>query len=361
MNFKFVITNLAGGGAEKVMLILAKGLVNRGNKVEVILLENIIQHKVPDNVKVTKLSEKLNHGWFGKRLIALKLRNYLHHKTNKYDIVVSALPFANEIAYIANLKRHWYRIDNTLGSEIKNLNISNPAKAERRLKRYQKIYNNQSLIAISDGMVEDLVNIGIIANIVKIYNPFDLDSIKKAIKDMPSDLLLQQPYLIHIGRFNKQKRHDILLDAWKIANMDKMLILLTPNNIELQEMINERGLSNAVKIVGFKKNPYPWIANAIMMVMSSDHEGLPGVMIESLICGTPVVSTDCPSGPKEILADVPECLVTMGSPEKLAAKIISCTKKLPDIGKIDLSCYSMDIIAKKYEELAITTIKSLDN
>ena len=58
---------------------------------------------------------------------------------NKYDIVVSALPFANEIAYIANLKRHWYRIDNTLGSEIKNLNISNPAKAERRLKRYQKI------------------------------------------------------------------------------------------------------------------------------------------------------------------------------------------------------------------------------
>lgn len=351
MKFIFVITNLAGGGAEKVLLSLAEGLAGRGHGTEIILLENRIEHVLPEGLKVSVLGGRLSKGWLGKRLVARRLRKYVL-AGELPDMLVSALPFANEVAVLADLPNHWCRIDNTLGVEIGKLTLNSPAKAKRRIARYQYLYNSRPLIAISDGMLSDLrQNIGITGRIDKIANPFDFSAIRRAGREVDADLPTQ-PYAIHVGRFNTQKRHDLLLDAWKQVNTNHLLVLLVKSELRLVEMIRERGLQDRVVIAGFKPNPYPWIASASLLVLASDHEGLPGVLIEALILGTPAVSTDCPSGPSEILADFPECLVPCGDAKALAHAIEQAIIDPPDVIDVDLSAYSTDNVAHEYEWLA---------
>lgn len=81
-------------------------------------------------------------------------------------------------------------------------------------------------------------------------------------------------------------------------------MLLTQPSDQLNALIEEYGLEQRVIIPGFQKNPYNWIRRADMLVLCSDHEGLPNVLVEALILQTRVVSTDCPSGPREILGNL---------------------------------------------------------
>lgn len=352
MRFAFVITNLAGGGAEKVVLTLAAGLAARGHAAEVVLLENRVEHAVPEGVRISSLTERAPRGWLGKRLLARRLSRHLAEPA---DLTVSALPFANEVAILAKLPRHWCRIDNTLGVEIDKLASGNPSKARRRLARYRRLYGARPLIAISDGMIDDLRRrIGVESRIEKIPNPFDFDAIRQAAQASAPNLP-RRPYVIHVGRFNSQKRHDLLLDAWSAVETDRLLVLLTPSDPKLQALIDERHLSERVWIAGFQPNPYPWIAHADLLVLSSDHEGLPGVLIEALACGTPAVSTDCPSGPREILAAFPECLVPCNDAEALSTAIRRCLATPPDPARASLSAYGVDGIAAAYERLAAGT------
>lgn len=349
MRFVFVITNLAGGGAEKVILTLAAGLAARCHEVEVVLLEKRIEHSVPESIKVSSLTDSAPRGWLGKRLLARRLARHLAEPA---DLVVSALPFANEVTIMARLPHHWCRIDNTLGVEIDKLAIKSPAKARRRLARYHRLYGSRPLIAISDGMVDDLrQRICITSHIEKIPNPFDFDAIRRAAQTFTPNLP-NRPYVIHVGRFNSQKRHDLLFDAWTKMETDRLLVLLTSPEPQLLAMLDERQLSKRVQIAGFQPNPYPWIANADLLVLSSDHEGLPGVLIEALACGTPAVSTNCPSGPSEILAAFPECLVPCDDAEALAEAICRCLTTPPDPTRANLSAYGADGIAAIYEKLA---------
>ncbi|OHC63168.1 MAG: hypothetical protein A2045_11135 [Rhodocyclales bacterium GWA2_65_20] len=351
MRFALVITNLAGGGAEKIILTLATGLTERGHKAEVVLLENRIEHAVPEGIKVSSLTDRAPRGWLGKRLLARRLARHL---AKPADLVVSALPFANEVAILAGLSRHWCRIDNTLGTEIDKLAGADPAKAMRRLARYRRLFGTRNLIAISDGMIDDLhQRIGATGRIEKIPNPFDLGAIRKAATLIAPNKPAR-PYVIHVGRFNTQKRHDVLLDAWMRVATDRLLVLLTAPEPKLQSMIDDRGLGERVHIAGFQPNPYPWITGADLLVLSSDHEGLPGVLIEALACGTPAVSTDCPSGPREILAAFPECLVPCGDTEALAAAIGCALTAPPDPAQADLSPYGLDRVLVAYERLAQT-------
>jgi glycosyltransferase involved in cell wall biosynthesis len=362
MNFAFVITNLAGGGAEKVILILAEGLARRGHQAEVILCEDRIEHKVPDGIRISVLSRRFTRGWLGKRWLAWRLRRHLLATGKPPDLIVSALPFANEIAILANLPHHWCRIDNTLGAEIDRLALGNPAKAERRLRRYRRLFNSRPLISISDGMTADLrQRIGISSRIEQIPNPFDFGAIRQAAQAAVPELP-KQPYVIHVGRFNAVKRHDLLLDAWaRMGPADHLLVLLAAPDPRLQAMIDEHGLTQRVWVAGFQPNPYPWIAGAELLVLSSDHEGLPGVLIEALACGTRVVSTDCPSGPREILAgELSQGLVPCNDVDALAgAMSVALTKPRPSgtvIGTA-IAPYDVDHVLAAWERLAAESSK----
>ena len=357
MKFLFVINNLGGGGAERIVITLADGLLKRGHEVEIILLENRIKHRIPDGVQVTALTKRplFVRGWLYRHrwifFLARRLFRVAQKIEGSQDLTISVLTHSADLVMQTRASNQWHRIDSTLGFSTEVYARRKPAKARRRLARYRRLYAAQPTIAISEKVAEDLrERIGAEGPIAVIPNPFDFKAIRSAASE-PSDRP-NTPYVIHVARFNlAQKRQDLLLDAWAQTNTGHKLVLLTPPHPQLQAMIDERGLGNRVEVVGFQQNPYPWIAGADLMVLSSDLEGLPTVLIESLICGTPAVSTDCPSGPAEILADFPECLVPCNDAAALAKAIERCLQSPPDVSRTDLSRYHIDSVLDAYERL----------
>lgn len=356
MRFAFVLTNLAGGGAEKAVLKIARILRGRGHDATLLVLEDCRRHAVPEDLPVQVLNPgSFSKGFLGRRLMAWRLARRVAEMAREkpFDLIVSTLPLADEICHLARLPRHWCRIANTLSAEVERLAAGNRQKAGRRAERYRRLYGRHGLVAVSAGVAEDLRSgLGLQDTpIVTIPNPFDLAAIwAAAAADCPGRP--QQPYVIHVGRFAGQKRHDLLLDAWSRLDVPHRLVLLADPDPRLEAMIRERGLEQRVTVAGFQTNPYPWIAGAELLVLCSDHEGLPNVLLEALACGTPAVSTDCPSGPREILAAFPDCLVPCGDAAALAAAIAKALVEPPDTARADLTPYGPDVIGAAWEKLA---------
>ena len=358
MNFALIVTNLAGGGAERAMLNIAALLAGRGHGVDLILLEQVIEHTVPDDIRLHVLTPpgaKLGHGWLGQRIAAWRLAR-LWKKLDAgrpVDLTISTLPYCDAVVRLARLPRVRYRIANTLSAEIDQLARRDPAKARRRLARYRAIYDGQQLIAVSAGVAADLrARLGLSAGIAAIYNPFDFERMRQLAGEPERDLP-KRPYVIHVGRFAPQKRHDLLLDAWKLAGLDMDLVLLTEPADGLSRLIEAKGLSGQVTLAGFRPNPYPWIAAAELLVLCSDHEGLPNVLVEALACGTRVVSTDCPSGPREVLrGELARWLVPMNDAAALAARMCEALRQARPRRPDALVAFAASNVAERYEALA---------
>ncbi|HVL37559.1 MAG TPA: glycosyltransferase [Burkholderiales bacterium] len=321
MKFALILTNLAGGGAERSMLRLGTALLRRGHAVRTILLEARIEHEVPANAVLDILAPRVGKGFVGKWQAAWRLRRHYARNRLQDHVAVSTLPFADEVAIRAQVPGLWCRITNTLSAEVDQLARHRPAKAARRLARYRRLYENRRLVAVSQGVEADLRGaIGLQrARIRRIYNGLDLDAIRLAAAEPPPDLP-QEPFVLHAGRFAAQKRHDLLLDAWTEARLPHRLVLLTQSDPRLEALVRERGLQSRVTIAGFRANPYPWMRAAELLVLSSDREGMPSVLVEALASGTRVVSTDCPSGPREVLrGPMSRWLVPPGDARALAA------------------------------------------
>ncbi|MBF0627043.1 MAG: glycosyltransferase [Magnetococcales bacterium] len=359
MKIALIITNLRGGGAEKALLQTALALRSHGHDARLVLLEDLRQHAVPDELPVYALGRPqaaISKGWLGKRLAAWRLRRRLAQLATDrpFDLLLSTLPFADEVCRLAALPRHWMRIANTLSREIDGLRATAPRKAARRLARYRQLYSGQNLIAVSRGVANDLPrNLGIQPGRIQVVpNPFDLERIRQLAKEETPGLPTQ-PYGIHVGRFAKQKRHDLLLAAWKQLPAPHLLILLTDPCDELERLIDAQGMKERVRIAGFQTNPYPWIAGAAILVLCSDHEGMPNVLVEALACGTPVVATDCPSGPRELLAaELPEALVPMNDPDALAAGLRRMLARPRTAPLIELSGFAPGATVAALERLS---------
>lgn len=360
MKFAFILPDLAGGGAEKAVGKLARGLIERGHLVHVILLAAGGSQTLPDACAVHTLGERLARGLLGKWRLAARLRRLFDRLRrdggNEFDLIVSSLPFADEIARRAGLPRHWCRIANTLSAEIDHLAAGSARKAARRRRRYAALYGKAQLIAVSEGVANDLrLRLGYAgATIERIYNPFDLPKLRA--RSQEPAMRPNGPYLVHAGRFVAQKRHDLLLAAYRAANLPQRLVLLTDPAPALTALIDAHGLRERVDVIGFQANPYPWFAGADLLVLCSDHEGLPNVLIEALACGTRVVSTDCPSGPREILRDdLAEQLVPCNDVDALAAALKrTLAEPRPTVAAVDaaLAPFAADTVLARYEALA---------
>lgn len=359
MRIGFIVTNLAGGGAEKAVLKIAAGLAERGHRTDIVALEHVVAHAVPAGIgfhALTREGEKTSKGWLGKRFAARKLARLLGQLAldAPFHLLVSTLPFADEVAISAAAPEHWCRIANTLSAEVARLAARDATKAARRIARYRNLYGGRTLIAVSEGVGEDLrAGIGIARSRIEVIpNPFDFAAMRM-LAEAPA-ALPQRPYVIHVGRFSGQKRHDLLLDAFARIRSAQRLVLLADDAPALRAMIEAHGLAGRVEVAGFQPNPFPWIAAADLLVLCSDHEGLPNVIIEALALGVPVVSTDCPSGPREILGPVlPGYLVPTGDAEALAAAMARALAHRPDTSRVDLSRYAKQRVVSAYEQLAL--------
>ena len=221
------------------------------------------------------------------------------------------------------------------------------------------MFDNQDILAIADNMANDLIeNVKISPRSLQVINnAIDFKYINS--KSNEHNPYANEDYIIHIGRFTGFKRHDRLLEAYKIANISQKLLLLGDGELRntIKQQVNKLDLRDKVIFAGFQQNPYPIIKGAKLTVLSSDYEGLPTVIIESLGLGVPVISTDCPSGPREILTGhSSDYLVPVDDVQALASKIHDTLNQLQnDPGKYqipDLSRFAPENVALQYLKLA---------
>lgn len=353
MKFALFTTNLAGGGAEKALAKIGSGLAARGHEVDFVVCEDGGKYAPPAGCRFHALAASAGHGWLGKRRLAWRLNRLL--TSTPHDLLVSTLPFADEVAALARAPRHVCRIANTLSAEVARLPAT---KAQRRTARYRVLYGARPLVAVSQGVAADLqAHFGIDAKRTSVIaNPFDFAAIRVLAAE-PCPERPREPYILHVGRFAPQKRHDLLLAAFARADLPQQLVLLAPPDAKLSALIAQHGLQRRVAIADFQVNPYSWMAGAELLVLCSDHEGLPNVLIEALACGTRVVSTDCPSGPREILGgELARGLVPCNDADALAAAMVAALaapRPEPEVVAAALAPYAAERALDAWEALAL--------
>lgn len=351
------IDSLVGGGAEKVVMSLARGLLTLGHDVHLFVLCKRVDYQLSSEYPIHFLKLHRTKGWFNRGKLARDLENLVAHveqKEGKFNLHLANLGESYRIVSACDFTPCYFVIHNSLKDTLARLRRGlNPLTYA--YFRYQLwCLNNKHLITVSDGIKFELETYNIVkaASIQRIYNPFEIDHIRELSKQPTQDL--PDKYLIHIGRASKQKRHDILFAALKDIPKHYKLVCLCMRKSKLKALAKRLGLQDRIICVDFTQNPYPWMKNAELMLLSSDFEGLPTVVIESLICGVPVVSTNCPHGPSEILqGDLAHWLVPRRDPKALASKACEALEANIKLDNIKILEHVDHIkIAKQYAKLA---------
>ena len=357
MHYCLIINDFKAGGAQKANIDLIKGLVDYGHSVVIISFEDKIEFDIPTKIPLYYLQKKgeKRQGYIGKIILKKRLKK-LWDKLNiskRFDATISRLQFSNEVTILAKIPNAYFIIDNSLSEEVKKLIRQNVFKGLKRKYRYILIYKNKNLLPVSDGIKNDLINYFKFnkKNINVIYNPVNFEAIKK-LSAKNQHLKLPFKYIIHVARAIGQKRHDLLIDAWKLVNSQYKLVLLTDDVKKIESLVEKKEIQSKCVVLPFSKNPYPLMKHARLVVISSDFEGAPLVIPESIVCGTPIISTNCNHGPLEILGpNYKSNLVPKNNSKALSEKIIRelSNKKAPM--KVSLERFDISNIVKKYENL----------
>lgn len=340
------IPSLEHGGVERNVVYLAKGLIENGFEVD-ILTANTSEaffEQLPTKAHIVRLSTRLIPprlgGVFSERLrlafsILPSLRSYFRNQQPKAIISFQSSVLA---VWAKKLSR-----SNAL-LIVRESNTASLAAAKDKhwfskfipyLKRYSYPQAN-AIVAVSKGAAEDLVeNIGIDRNRISvIYNPtFDDTIVEKAAETLEHEWFkdTRLPVILGVGRLTQQKDFATLLKAFALVLKEvpaRLLILGEGHNrYELEALAIQLRIQESVQLYGFEVNPYKYMVRANVFVLSSIYEGLPNTLIEAQALGVPVVSTDCPSGPREILLNgTAGPLVPVGDFQALAREILRLLK-----------------------------------
>lgn len=356
----FFIPSLAGGGAERIWLILSNGLAELGYDVDLVLsqAQGPYLDRVSTKVRVIDLKAS-------RTIMSLfSLAKYL--KTEQPEALFSALNHANLIALIAQ------RISNAPTKIFASvhcfltLDVQNCSRKRERLIPIliRFIYPWASgIIAVSQGVADELIRVTHLPKhlVNVIYNPVVSEDLLEKSRDLVEHPWLNDngvPVILGVGRLIQQKDFSSLIRAFQELqkNRPSRLIILGEGEERknLESLIKQLGLEDKVDLPGFVSNPYAYMAKADVFVLSSAWEGLPTVLIEALATGTPVVSTNCKSGPDEILEDGKiGNLTPVGNIHDLAQSIYEMLKN-PTKAELLLrrsSDFSQESILNKYLQL----------
>lgn len=367
----FLLDNLSGGGAERVILNLAGAFAELNHQVDLLVCEmqGSLCGSLPDRVNVQQLEGMSRSrgllaalaadpvGAIGVIEVLASLRKvptwfrYIpavagYLSAQRPAVLVSALPKANINAVLAKLfsgsaVRVLVGAHNHLSQKVllKQAQGKNWHRSLRPLMRrcYQRA---DAVVAVSKGVADDICEfLGLdSAHVSTIYNPIVNDHILSLAEEAAGHPWFDSadtPILLGIGRFVPQKNFPLLLRAFaRVRQQIRVrLVLLGCDEIDAAQIAHKReltalaaelGVIDDVDFPGFAKNPYAFLRRSSLFVMSSNHEGFGNVLVEAMACGCPVVSTDCPSGPAEILADGQYGrLVPVGEESELAEAIIA--------------------------------------
>lgn len=296
------------------------------------------------------------------KYIAFKNMEKLVEKFGKIDVLIDFDAGAAKYIYKikANKKIVW--IHNSIPSLKKKKD-----KIERFGKR---LANYDKIVSICDEMKEELISIYpyLKDKVVRIYNPFNFERIKKLSGDdseinLDKKILLKNNYCLAISRLDIiQKDYLTLIKAFSILRskgVEKKLYIIGdgPSKSKIQEYIDKYNLNNQIKLLGKFKNPYIWIKNSDFFIHSSKFEGFGLVLVEAGILGKLVVSSNCKVGPSEILEyGKSGVLFNVGNEQELAdilEKIIlenNCQYLRKNMQK-NIEKFNKNIVLKEYEKL----------
>ncbi len=325
------LPNLDGGGAERMMVNLASGFVKRGLATDLVLAEarGPYLEQVAPEVNVVDLKSS------GVAASLPRLVRYL--RQHQPEALLATLNHANVAAILGCRLAHIRVI-------VRTSNMLFPHKTsslrQHSLKESARLLYPlaDAHIAVSKGVADDLQKFVRLdpKKVHAIYNPVVTSSLLERARLVPehpwladeSESAVRPPVLLGVGRLTGQKDFPTLIRAFAaVRRMQAARLIILGEGAQranLEALAAELGVAEDVSLPGFAENPFAFMARADLFVLSSRFEGLPGALIQAMACGCKVVSTDCPSGPAEILKGGQLApLVPVGDVEALTQAILA--------------------------------------
>lgn len=298
----FVGFHLSGGGTARVMANLSKYFYSEGVDVHIIIIHDELGYDYSGTLyNLGKLKSKTN-SVFNKIKRLYNLRKYI--KENDFHYIID-FRFRKRILQEYLISRLAYNNKKTIYTiHSSQLQVYLPKSRYWANAIYRKAYK---VIAITKAM-KDLVcaDYPNLKNVDTIYNPIILDAVREKSKQV---LNIEFEYIIAVGQFDTgEKQFDKLIEAYSKSELPKKNINLVilgrgKKKQELEMIAQNMNVYEKVHFLGFKENPYKYMANAKFFTLSSWYEGHPMAVIEALACGIPAVSFNCPTGPKEVIVN----------------------------------------------------------
>lgn len=307
MRITLVSNSLSCGGAERVLVLLTTAFLKKGHQVNVVTLSKVESdfYKLPDRVNrlalnIVKNSPSPLHALWNNIDRLFVLRSAIC--STQPDIVISFLDRVNILTLIALLKTK-YPVIATEHCDPSMNYCTSPWKQLRRLS----YPHAAKVVSVSKGISQHFEQWLPKTKTAAIYNPFLFPTQAQSITTLPS-VDPNKKLIISMGRLTYQKGYDLLLSAFqKVAHryLDWQLVILGEGELrfELEKLREDLGLSEQVFLPGNISDPFPLLKQAKLFVMASRAEGFPMAHGEAMACGLPVICTDCPSGPREIIRD----------------------------------------------------------
>lgn len=354
-------SDMDGGGAERAMLKLAGGMVGHGFHVDLVLrrAEGHYLDEVSDAVRIVDLDAD--------RVLTSLLPLIRYLRRERPTAMLTSLNHVNIVGIWA---RRLARVDTRLVvNEQNTVSLEAPHSSRRRHRLVPKLAKRfypwaDQVVAVSRGAADDLVRaLGLAPGRVRVVpNPIvtpELRAMAAEPLDHPWFQPGGDPVLLAVGRFTPQKDFETLIRAVALVRRHRPVRLLIlgegAERARLEALIADLGLNGAVDLPGWALNPYPYMVRADAFVLSSRWEGLPSVLIEALFCGVPVIATDCPSGPMEILSGGRHgLLVPVGDVDALSRGIGSALAgKVPRPTEASWRPYEQETVVTRYLEVLV--------
>ena len=296
----FCIDSLETGGAERLLVDIVNTLYET-KEYEIHILTKLKSNSyffnlIKDKIKYHFLLEKKSEGFFSKTRDSIIKKINFKKFVEKIDIIIDFLDgdFSSYIKNIKNKKKIVW-----LHSSYKNLLIRK-RDIDEKLKYYDKI------LVISDDMEKELLEIRKdLKNIYKVDNFVDYQEIdKKLNEDLKIDFNFNQKYFLTVCRLNEeQKDVKTLIEAFSLYKGDEKLVIAGDGSDRkmLEDLCIEKNLKDKVIFLGMINNPFIFMKNSQGFILSSKVEGFGLVLVEALYCGAKVISSNCPTGPSQIL------------------------------------------------------------